>query len=89
MFHDAAKCNIFYYGKFGIFTKDCMKRKFNESKYRNRRHTSYFSNRKETINNDLQNLKLFILYATLLVETNYSNAWFIGYGGGSIHMSLQ
>jgi hypothetical protein len=50
----------FYCGKFGHHSRDCLKKKFDESKRRNRRHIGHFVDIGETMNDDFQNLRLYI-----------------------------
>jgi hypothetical protein len=49
-----------YCGKFGHHARDCYKRKYHESKHRNKRHTGHFVEGGETMNDEFKNLRLFI-----------------------------
>ena len=78
----------YYCGKLGHFARDCYKKKFDESKHKNRKHAENFVDEEERVKHDFQNLKLFISEVALSVETNDSNAWFIDFGA-SIHISCH
>lgn len=66
-----------YCGKPGHLSKYCFERKNHESKQIYKRHNENFVHKYTSINNGFKNLKLFIVEAALLVETDYENAWFI------------
>jgi hypothetical protein len=74
----------YYCGKLGHYSKDCGEKKFHWSK--NRRHEGNFLDKEATINDNFKNLKFFISYATLSIETY--NVWFI-YSATSIHMTYH
>jgi hypothetical protein len=76
----------YYRGKFGHYARDCRKNKFHESKFR--RHAYNFVDREATVSDNIKNINLFISDATLSVETNDFNAWFID-SGASIHMACH
>jgi hypothetical protein len=50
----------FYCGKSRHYSRDSLKNEFDESKHRNRRHTGHFFDRGEPVNDDFQNIILFI-----------------------------
>eukprot|EP00253_Pinus_taeda_P019494 PITA_19494 len=76
----------YYCGKSGHHSKDCYKRKYNESKQRNRRHNGNFVDK--DINDGFKNLKLFVSDAALSVENDDKNACFID-SSASLHMSCN
>ena len=75
----------YYCGKPGHHSKDCYKRKYNDSKQRNRRHNGNFADKDTLINDEFKNLILFVSNAALSAETDYVNAWFID-SSASFHM---
>lgn len=62
----------FYCGKFEHYSKDYLKRKYHESKHRNKRHIVNFVD--ATIGDDFKNIKLFVSNVALSAETNDVNA---------------
>ena len=80
------KC--YYCGKPGHHSKDCYKRKYNESRQRNRRHNGNFVDKDTSISDGFKNLKLFVSDAALSVDNDDKNAWFID-SGASLHMSCN
>jgi hypothetical protein len=50
----------FYCGMSGDHSRDYLKENFDESKHRNRRHIGHFVDIGEIINDDFQNLTLYI-----------------------------
>jgi hypothetical protein len=77
-----------YCGKFGHHARDCYRRKYHESKHRNKRHTGHFVEGGETMNDEFKNLRLFISDVALSTEIDDSNAWYVD-SGVSIHMSCN
>ena len=77
----------YYCGKLGHFARDCYKKNFDESKHKNRKHAGHFTEGKERVKPDFQNIRLFSSEETLPVETYNSNAWFDS--SASIHMSCN
>jgi hypothetical protein len=77
-------CN--YCGKFRHYACECRKTKFDESKYRIKEGN--FVDKEAEVSDDLENLKLFVSYVALSIETNDFNAWFI-VSGVSIHMTCN
>ena len=86
--HDKINVDFYYRGKPGHHSKDCYKRKYNESRQRNKRHNGNFVDKDTSINDGFKNLKLFVSNAALSVENDDKNAWFID-SGASLHMSCN
>ena len=73
-------------GKLGHYAYECYKKKNNESK--NNKHEGNFVNGKDTISDNLHDLKLFVSYYALSSKSSDCNDWFID-SGASIHMSCH
>lgn len=86
--HDKRNDGCYYCGKPGHHSKGCYKRKYNESRQRNRSHNGNFVDKDTSINDGFKNLKLFVSDATLSVDNDDVNAWFID-SGASLHMSCN
>lgn len=78
-----AEC--YYCGKPGPHSKDCYKRKYNESRKRNRRHIGNFVDKDTSISDGFKDLKLFVSDAAFSMENDDKNAWFID-SSASLHM---
>ena len=77
-----------YRGKPGYIDKDCYRRKNHESNQRYKMHNRNCMHKDTSVNDGFKNIKLFIYEATLYVETNDENAWFINSSALS-HMSCN
>lgn len=86
--HDKRNDDFYYCGKPEHHAKDCYKRKYSESKQRNRRNNGNFVDKDSSINDGFKNLKLFVPDVALPGETNDVNAWFID-SVASLHMSCN
>ena len=86
--HDKRNDDCYYYGKLGHHYKDCNKRKYNESRQRNKRHNGNFVGKDTSISDRFKNIKLFVSDVALFVKNDDVNAWFIEFGA-SLHMSCN
>ena len=77
----------YYCGKLGYSARYRYKKKFDESKHKNRKHASHFAE-EERVKPDFQNLRLFISEVALSAKTYESNPWFID-SRASIHMACN
>jgi hypothetical protein len=82
------KDTCYYCGKFGHLAREFYKRKYHESKHRNKRQTDHFVEGGETMNDEFKNIRLFISVVSLSIEKDDSNAWYVDFGA-SIHMSFN
>lgn len=76
----------YYCGKRGHFAKNCVKG--SSDQFKQRRDSENYVDRDEAISHDFRNLKLFVSNASLLVENNDDNSWFIDFGASN-HMSCK
>ena len=86
--NDMRNDDCYYCGKPQHHSKDCYKRKYNDSMQRNRMHNGNFVDRDTSMSDGFKNLKLFISGVALSVENDDNNASFID-SGASLHMSCN
>lgn len=77
-----------YCGNFRHYSEDCMERKYHDSKHRNRICISQFVARREVMNDDFKNMRVFILDVALSTKIDYSNICFVDYGA-FLHISCN
>jgi hypothetical protein len=78
------KC--FYYGRTRNIPRECHKKKNDEARHKNRKHSGHFAN--ENPNFDSKDLRLFVSNPALSAENNDVNAWFVD-SRVSIHMKCS
>jgi hypothetical protein len=78
------KC--FCCGRIGHLAIECYKKKNDEARHKNRKHSRHFG--EENLNFDSKDLRLFMSNDTLSAETNDVDAWFVD-SGASIHMTCN
>ena len=66
------KC--FYCGRIGHLSRECYKKKNDETRHKNRKHPTHFA--EENPNFDSKDLRLFVSNVALSAKTNDDDAWF-------------